>query len=195
MSLPTAIELVPGTHVWFAPRGTALSIAGSAIRYGGATANVVQVDVKPILNSTQADTAWVKFGDVITSSHKIDKGQPIKVRGPAPAKLKVKKIIYPTQEQMVEFTTEQVDRRALQLAFGSLSIGASDTQFNPDEGTPDVEGWLRVQIMNYDNTTPLTLDLWVSLTLVDGLTFDPEKLTEPKYSAQLLYSPLNTAAI
>lgn len=180
--------------MWFAPKGTALSISGSAIRYGGATATVVQSDVKPLLSDVSADTAFVKFGDVLNSSHKIDKGQGIKVRGPAPARLRLKKVIYPYVEQMIEFTTEQVGRRALQLAFETLALASGDTQFNPQAGQANVEGWLRVQVINYTGDTHLTLDWWASLTLVDGFSWDPEKLTEPKFQAQLLSSPLNSGS-
>lgn len=193
MSLPTSRSLVAGSHIWCALAGTPLTLAGSAIRYPGATENVVSSNVKPFMGPSQVDAAWVKLGPVKSGKLKVDYGTPIMVETPAPVMLEPEEIIYPMARGSVEFSSQKVDRFALQALFATAQVLENQTQLSIADGQPGLVGWLRYQVMRHDRSTFMTVEQWVSMKLNGDIDLDSAKLTEVPWVATRMASPLNTS--
>lgn len=194
MSLATPKSLVAGSHIWFALVGTPLSLpgAGLAIRYPGATENVVSRNVKPFMGPSQVDTAWTKLGPLKSGKLKLDLGTPINVEEPAPVMLEVKEVIYAMARGSVEFSCQEVDRFALQAMFATNEVLNNQSQISIADGQPGLVGWLRYQIVRHDRSTFAVIEQWVSMKLNGDIDLDSAKLTEVPWVATRLSSPLNT---
>lgn len=195
MPLPNDINLVPRNHLWFARAGATLSLPLLAERWQSAAGSAVSDLIKPKMDATQADTAWVKLGDTFKVEQKTDRSQPIKIRQLVGGKIRRRKTKYSWVENAFEWESQWVSRLALQLAFATLVLDANTTQYNPEEGEVNQLGWLRWQCLQDDGSTVIVEDKWVDLMLPEGLVFDSEIVTSPKYRADWNYSPLNTGAL
>ena len=173
-----------GSHAWFVRDGTAFTVPSS-----GTTAR----ESKP----GAPDTVWStrKFG--IIEDLEFDPGRtaPIEVMGPAPGKLVREDVVDVGEAPKVTFNVAQMDALAFELAFRTLALDGSSTQYNPGEKAGPVKGWLKVE--QYDSTNVLrnTMDIYGELSLAQPLKFNPKEITKPSFQFLPLRSTLNTGTL
>ena len=117
-----------------------------------------------------------------------------KIYGPAPGRLRLKRVKVSKQELMHTFTIQKMSSLMFELMFmtGPLT-GSAAEQYNPNEGK-EVIGWLKIQQYDDDDNLLNTQDSWVYLAISGGTTFG-EDIVQPKVQAIVLHSTLNTGQI
>jgi hypothetical protein len=168
-----------GSHAFFFPEGNAFTVPSAGT--SGATA-------KP----GAGDTGWVKIGEI--SSCGISKGADVKEQwAPLPGTLRLKDVIETKPDLTLKLTVNELSALAYNVLFRTLALTSASTQFNPLEGKT-LKGWLKLQQYDQNEALVMTLDVFVHLT-VDGEVTFAEDIVDFPFSARVLHSTLNTAAL
>lgn len=171
-----------GSHVWFVREGTAFTVPSS----GNASSTS-----KP----DSSDTSWEKLA--VVKSLEIDPGNqtPYELTEPSPGLLQRTDVIMPGSMPVWSVTLKQVDVLVFELAFNTLALTTSSTQFNPGERASTVKGWIKLQAYDQNNGRVSTIDTYAALSLKAGVTFDPTQATEVQIEIRPLFSTLNTGSL
>lgn len=92
-------------------------------------------------------------------------------------------------------TCQDLTKLALQALYmtAPLSIDLTETafQFNPMEGSPIIEGWLKIQFYDHNNVAVKFIDAWCGLNFEGGFTADGDN-NEYQLKATVYHSKYNT---
>lgn len=175
--------LALGAHAFFFREGDAFTLPGPG---GNAAA-----DAKPDAD----DDGWIDVGTIESFEDSIADEDEKKVYRPAPGHLVVKDVITTKQGMEFKFTSNELGPLALEAFYRTTQkLDGTSTQFNPLSGVPR-KGWLKLQRYDHEDNLVLVADLWVRLKVTGGMKGGNGDLVMPEFSAYLLYSALNTAAI
>jgi hypothetical protein len=177
----TSRSFVAGVHALFFPTGVAYTVPSA-----GTTAR----EAKP----GAADPAWIDLGIVEDGTIAAERDAK-EIHKPLPGRKRRWKVIQGKGgESDFKFTVSEVTPLAVQLMFGTAALTGASTQFNPNEGSHFVEGWLQVQVYDGDDDSVTTVDHYVSLQL-DGDVSLGEDIVKFPFMAKGLYSSLNTGSL
>lgn len=171
-----------GSHLWFVREGAAFTVPSS-----GNASNTS----KP----GSSDTSWGKLAVVKTLE--VDPGNqtPYELTEPSPGLLQRTDVIMPGSMPVWSATLKEVDVLLFELAFNTLALTTSSTQFNPGERATTVKGWIKLQTYDQNNASVSTIDTYAAISLKAGVTFDPTQATETQLEIRPLFSTLNTGSL
>lgn len=194
MSIAAAgVPLILGTHIWVSLDGATLSDGSNVIKPAGdaATYTTVQKTAKP----SAIDTAWVKLGRVAKVSMKRDDGETIEIWTPAPGVLLLSELIRVQQKRTFAITCRDVSPLSIQLAFRTLVLSGSSTQFNPGEGPASFRAWVKMQFYTHKNEEAIRVEFWADVDIDGALEFDPKATTDSNFIFTELHNVLNTGTL
>lgn len=178
-SRPLAIQ----AHAWF-------------FRAGDTTANPSgTASSSAIPLATEAN--WQDFGYIEDWDISAEDVSDQKVYNGQPGRLQLVDIIRTRQNLKIKITCGSMSALALEallLPLATQNLSSTSYQFNPNAGVPR-KGWLKIQEYGHDDALILSMDLWVRLAHDTSMKGGGENLVKPVFIGELLYNPLNTAAI
>lgn len=173
---------VVGTHAFIFPSGSAFTVPG---------AGTASRTAKP----GAADPAWIDLGicdwDVTNTSTTED------LMAPSPGARQLYEEVVTSKGVTIEGMLKQLANLSFQLLFSSLPLPVSPTaggQYNPDEGSPIVECWIKLQQYDQNDTLINTVDMFMSLKLSGKVSFGAAGVDLPVI-ARKLFSTLNTGTL
>lgn len=177
-----------GSHAYFAAEGTAF-----ANNSNGGGPGTVDVNDAPASN----DPAFIPIGTTEVWDDK-PKSSDKKVYTPAPAVLVPKRVVTVSQEMMYTFTTNELSPLGLQLFYrATQTLVQASNFFNPLSGKP-LHGFLLLQRFSTegDQVNPYWVALlWVFLKCTGGVQGGDNKIIEPTFEGDQMYSPLNAISM
>ncbi len=142
------------------------------------------------------DTVWTAgyFGPDVEEFKVNPEVESYEYMGGQPGGLVVTDEIEISRKVRLTFTSQQYDKTALELMFGTLALSASSSQANHMEGALMVKGWLKIQQYDGAGTLRVVGDAWVSLRITDVQPASGRNPFKVTYEARILRSTLNTLA-
>jgi len=189
----SGVPLILGSHIWFALEGATLSDSSNVIKPSGDATSytVVGKTAKP----SAIDTAWVKMGRIAKVSMKRDDGETIEIWTPSPGVLNLSDVIRVQQKRTYSVSCRDVSPLSIQLAFRTLTLSGSSTQFNPGEGAASWKGWAKIQLYTHTNLEAIRVEFWADIDIDGNLEFDAKATTDSNFSLTELYNILNTGTL
>lgn len=164
--------LVTGKDLFFAREGTAFTVP---------SAGTVSRTAKP----GAADSAWGDLGPIAEGKIQTDvQERDVRRRG------RLVDVLEHGHDTKITGTLEEFGPQASQLLFRHLA-GVSTGQFNPLESRKAIKGWLKCQIYDEDDTSIITVEVYVRIKLTGAVDFDGQG-PRPPFEARVLHSLLNT---
>ncbi len=178
----TPKSLALGAHLFFFREGDAFTLPAPG---------TCAVDAKPDAN----DAAWISLGTIESFEDSIADEDEKKIWQPAPGHLVIKDVITTKQGMEFKFTANELTAFAVESFYRtSQKLTAASDQFNPLSGVPR-KGWLKMQRYDHEDQLRLVMDVWVRLKVTGGMKGGNGEIVMPEFTAYLLYSALNTAAL
>lgn len=173
---------VIGTHAFFFTSGVAFTVPGAGTAGRAA---------KP----GPTDPVWIDLGICDWDIENVSTTEDL--MAPSPGARQLYEEVVTSKGTTYKGTLKQLSNLVFQLLFSTAALPVSPTaggQYNPDEGSPLVEGWLKLQQYGQDDALLNTLDVFVSMKLGGGLSFG-DKAVDVSVIARKLFSTLNTGTL
>lgn len=183
-----------GAHLWIVPAGATFThkdIAG--------VDTVGSYVVSQNGDWPGAGQDWSAWALAAVKMASIDPkyGPQTDILEPSPGQLQATDSVIPYALPEMDFTLQKVPTLAPQLALNTQQLWATaTTQFNPNGANgPGLRAIIKCQKYSQDNVKIIDWMSWSFIQLKGALKFDPKVLTEPEFTAKLLYSVNNTGTI
>lgn len=141
------------------------------------------------------DPDWIDLGVIESWEASITDEEEKAVWAPVPGHLVKKDIITTKQGLQYKFTTNELTPFALEAFFrATQELDDESTQFNPLSAVPRT-GWLKLLKYSQDDAQILSLDIFCRIKVTGGMKGGNGELIMPEFTADVLYSTLNTAGL
>jgi hypothetical protein len=142
-----------------------------------------------------ADTGWLDLGVIETweISH-TDEDEKV-IWAPSPGRLLKRDVLTTKQGLQIKLTANELTPQALEHFFRtSENLSTSSASFTPLGKVPR-KGWLELTSYNQEDAGIINLTLWVRIKVTGGVKGGNGELIMPEFTADVLYSALNSGQI
>lgn len=140
------------------------------------------------------DPAWIDAG---VSKWKIgNTGKTEEFFAPVPGSYQLYDEIVVSKGITLKGTLMEMTNLIWQMLLSTATLPATGAggQFNPNEGSPVVKAWVKLQNYDQDNALINTMDVYVSMKIPGDVEFG-DKPVDVDVEAKVLWSPYNTGTL